>query len=164
MSEVPTRPQAIEKISQLIKDIRIAMLSTVTPEGTIHSRPMATQEAEFNGELLFLTRHESSKTDEIAHQSQVTLTYVKDHRFVCLSGRAALSKDRAVIHELWNPLYKAWFPEGEADPQITVIRVSVDHAEYWEAPANAVVRGYQLLKAAATNGGSRVGDHQEVTM
>jgi hypothetical protein len=53
MSEVLTRSQAIEKISELIKDIRIAMLSTVTPEGSITSRPMATQDAEFKGELLF---------------------------------------------------------------------------------------------------------------
>jgi general stress protein 26 len=166
MSEVLTRSQAIEKISELIKDIRIAMLSTVTPEGSITSRPMATQDAEFKGELLFLTRQESSKTDDIALQSQATLNYVdsKNYRFVCLSGRAALSKDRATIHELWNPLYKAWFPEGEGDPQITVIRVTVDHAEYWEAPANAAVRGYQLLKAAVTKGGSQVGEHQEVTL
>jgi len=132
----------------------------------IHSRPMATQQAEFRGELLFLTRQESSKTDEIAHQARVTLTYVdsKDHRFISLSGRAALSKDRATIHELWNPLYKAWFPEGENDPEITVIRVYVDHAEYWEAPANAIVRGYQLLKAAATKGDAPVGRHQEVAI
>jgi general stress protein 26 len=166
MSENLTRPQAILKISELIKDIRIAMLSTVTPQGTIHSRPMATQENDFQGDLLFLTRQESSKTDEIAHKSQVTVNYVdtKHQRFVCLSGLASLSRDQATIHELWNPLYKAWFPEGEHDPQITVIRVSVDHAEYWEAPANAVIRGYQLLKAAATKGSSKVGEHQAVSL
>jgi general stress protein 26 len=166
MSEDLTRPQAIQKISELTKDIRIAMLSTVTPEGTIHSRPMATQESDFQGELLFLTRQDASKTEEITHQSHVAVNYAdpKHQRFVCLSGVASLSKDRATIHELWNPLYKAWFPEGEHDPQITVIRVSVDHAEYWEAPTNAVVRGYQLLKAAATKGGSKVGEHQAVSL
>jgi general stress protein 26 len=166
MSESLSRPQAIKKIAEMIKDVRIAMLSTVTPQGTIHSRPMATQESEFEGELLFLTRQESSKIDEIAHGSQVTLNYVdsKDHRFVTLTGHATLSKDRATIHRLWNPLYKAWFPNGEDDPEITVIRVNVDQAEYWEAPANSVVRGYQLLKAAVTKGESRVGEHQAVTL
>jgi general stress protein 26 len=49
-------------------------------------------------------------------------------------------KERDTIHELWNPLCKAWFPQGEDDPEITVIRIDVDNAEYWEAPANAVVR------------------------
>jgi general stress protein 26 len=166
MTEAVSRPQAITKIAEMIKDIRIAMLSTVTPEGTIHSRPMATQEAEFQGELLFLTRQESNKADEIAHDSRVTLNYVdsKNYRFVTLSGHAALSKDRVTIHELWNPLYKAWFPNGENDPQITVIRVNVDQAEYWEAPANAVIRGYELLKAAVTKGGSPVGEHQAVAL
>jgi general stress protein 26 len=166
MTEAFSRPQAITKIAEMIKDIRIAMLSTATPEGTIHSRPMATQDAEFQGELLFLTRQESSKTDEIAHNSRVTLNYVdsKNYRFVTLSGHAALSKDRATIHALWNPLYKAWFPNGENDPEITVIRVDVDQAEYWEAPANAVMRGYQLLKAAVTSGNSRVGEHEAVAL
>jgi general stress protein 26 len=166
MSQAPTNPQAILKIAEMIKDIRIAMLSTVTPDGDIHSRPMATQEAEFAGELLFLTRQESGKTDEIAHQSRVTLNYVdgKKYRFLSLSGRASLEKDRETIHKLWNPLYKAWFPQGEDDPQITVIRVDVDEAEYWDAPANGLVRGYQMLKAAVTGGSAPVGEHQKVAV
>lgn len=166
MSEAASRPEAIRKISEMIKDVRIAMLSTVTSEGGIHSRPMATQESEFTGELLFLTREDSGKTGEIDQQPHVNVTYVdsKNHRFVTLAGRATLSQDRATIQELWNPMYKAWFPQGENDPEITVIRVDVDHAEYWEAPANAIVRNYQLLKAAVTHGASRVGEHQEVTL
>lgn len=166
MSEVVSRPHAAEKISELIKDIRIAMLATVSADGRIHSRPMATQQADFAGELLFLTRQQSSKTDEISHQARVTVTYVdnKNFRFITLQGVAELSKDRSTIHQLWNPLYKAWFPEGEDDPEITVIRIEVDHAEYWEAPANAVVRGFQLLRAAVTKGGAPVGEHQEVSL
>ena len=166
MSEELSRTEAIERIAKMIKDIRIAMLATVTPSGEIHSRPMATQEAAFEGELLFLTRQDSGKIDEIVHQSHVSLTYVDSgkHRFISLAGIAELSKDRATIHDLWNPLYKAWFPEGEDDPEITVIRVKVEHAEYWEAPSNAVVRGFQLLKAAVTKGESQVGEHQAVTL
>lgn len=165
MSE-PSRSQAIKKIAEIIKDVRIAMLSTVIPDGGIHSRPMATQEADFTGELLFLTRQQSSKTDEIVHESRVTVNYVdsKNYRFVTLQGTAQLSKDRATIRELWSPLYKAWFPEGENDPEISVIRIEVDHAEYWDAPANAVLRGFQLLKAAATKGSTPVGEHQEVSL
>jgi general stress protein 26 len=166
MTEALSRPQAIEKLAELIKDIRIAMLSTVAADGSIHSRPMATQDAEFTGELLFLTRQDSSKTDEITQHARVTLNYVdaKSYRFITLSGRASLSKDRETIHKLWSPLYKAWFPEGEGDPEITVIRVEVDHAEYWEAPSNAVVRGFQLLKAAVSKGSSSVGEHEQVSL
>jgi general stress protein 26 len=165
MSEEIERSEALTKISELIKDVRIAMLATITPQGTIHSRPMATQKGDFAGSLMFLTRQHSAKTDEIVHDSQVTLTYADGKSlFVTLAGRATLSKDKATIHELWNPLYKAWFPDGEEDPEITVIRVDVDQAEYWEAPSNSVVRGYQLLKAAATKGGSKVGQHEVVTL
>ena len=164
MSEDLNRTEALQKIAGMIKDIRIAMLSTITPEGSIHSRPMATQETEFNGEVWFLSRQDSGKTDEIQHDSRVTLNYVdsKSYRFVSLAGRAEISKDRAKIHELWNPLYKAWFPRGEDDPQIMIIRVDVDFAEYWDAPGNALVRGMQMLKAAVTHGAAPVGEHQKV--
>ncbi len=166
MTKAINQAESMAKISEMIKDVRIAMLSTVMFDGTIHSRPMATQDAEFAGELLFLTREESSKTSEIDQRPHVNVSYVdsKNHRFVTLAGRASLSQDRKTIHELWNPMYKAWFPQGEDDPAITVIRVDVDHAEYWEAPSNAIVRNYQLLRAAVTKGGSPVGEHQEVTL
>ena len=100
MTENLDRQQAIAKIAEMIKDIRIAMLATVTPDGAIHSRPMATQESEFAGELLFLTRQDSSKTDEISHEARVTVIYVdsKEHRFITLAGRAVAEQgpgDRA---------------------------------------------------------------------
>ena len=29
---------------------------------------------------------------------------------------------------------KAWFPKGEDDPEIALIRVTAEKAEYWDAP------------------------------
>ena len=166
MGEDLNRTEAIQKIAGMMKDIKIAMLSTITPEGSIHSRPMATQETEFAGEVWFLSRQDSGKTDEIQHNSRVTLNYVdsKSYCFVSLAGRAEISKDRSKIHELWNPLYKAWFPQGEEDPQITIIRVDVDQAEYWDSPGNGLIRGIQILKAAVTHGAAPVGEHQKIAV
>ena len=51
-----TKQEKIEKVRDLIKGIKIAMLTTVNPtDGSLHSRPMATQEAEFDGDLWFFT-------------------------------------------------------------------------------------------------------------
>ena len=41
----------IETIGDLIKDIRVAMLTTVEADGALRSRPMATQSTPFDGEL-----------------------------------------------------------------------------------------------------------------
>ncbi|WP_158748305.1 pyridoxamine 5'-phosphate oxidase family protein [Acidobacterium sp. S8] len=156
---------AYKKIDELVKDIRIAMLTTLGPDGVLHSRPMATQEKTFEGTLWFLTREDSGKVFDIAQDSQVALTYVDGkHAFVSLNGRASVTRDRKKIEELWNPMYKAWFPEGKDDPEISVLRVDVDTAEYWEAPSNAILRNFQILKAAVTHGSSPVGEHDKVAL
>jgi len=167
MSNAPhSRDESLTHIQDLIKDIRIAMLTTAGEDGRIYSRPMATQETRFQGELWFLTRQDSGKVDEIRHNAHVNVAYTdaKNASFVSLSGRAEVSKDKAKIHELWNPMYKAWFPKGEDDPEITVLRVVVEQAEYWEAPANAILRNFQILRAAVTGGETKVGEHDRVTL
>ena len=42
------------KLAELLKKFRIAVLTTVDSDGTLISRPMAVQEAEFDGDLWFL--------------------------------------------------------------------------------------------------------------
>ena len=162
---VQSREEGIEKIASLIKDIRIAMLTSVGEDGALHSRPMATQEKPFTGELLFLTREHSGKVNEIRHDAEVNLTYVDaKHTFLTMSGRASIENDRALIDELWNPMYKAWFSEGKEDPEIRILRVSVERAEYWDAPSNALVRHAKILARAVSGGKTPVGEHATVTL
>ncbi len=162
----PAHPEAAHQVWNLIKDIHIAMLTTADESGTLYSRPMATQQTDFSGELFFLTRQHSGKVEEIRQNSHVSLTYTdpKNSNFISLAGRADVSKDRAKIHELWNPMFKAWFPDGEDDPEIAVLKVTVEEAEYWEAPSNALVRNYRLIKRALTHGESKVGEHGKLSL
>ena len=44
--EIQSREEAVKRIGELIKDIRIAMLTTVASDGSLHSRPMATQKTQ----------------------------------------------------------------------------------------------------------------------
>ncbi len=166
MANEMTTSEAITKIWNLIRDVKIAMLTTVGSQGELRSRPMATQENEFDGNLWFLTCQQSGKVDEIQHGSQVGLTYVNNdaHAFISLSGRAQVTKDRERIHELWKPQHSIWFPKGKDDPEITVIKVIVEEAEYWESPGNALVRSFHLLQAAVTKDKSKLGEHERIAL
>ena len=159
-----TGPEGLKKIGDLISEIRFAMLTTVAQDGTFDSRPMATQKKEFDGTLCFLTAHDSRTVEEIAADAHVGLMYADPDKqsYVTVKGRANVSRDKAKIHELWNPMYKAWFPGGEDDPQIRVLRVDVDQAEYWEASDSKIVRSLKYLAAAATKGAVDVGTHGTV--
>lgn len=155
-----------DKIAALIKGIHIAMMMTVAPDGTIHSRPMAVQQKPFDGTLWFLTRSTSEKVNEIRQDQHVTLSFAEpsDSKYLVLRGKASVSQDRSKIKELWNPMYKAWFPKGEDDPEIAVLRVQVSDADFWEASSSKIVMMARYAAAAMTGGRVSVGEAGHVTV
>jgi general stress protein 26 len=159
-------PEGLKKIADLIQGIRIAMFNTMAPDGRISSRPMAVQDVPFYGSLWFLANIQSEKIDEIEGDRHVTLTFAEpnDSKYITLKGRASYSQDKQKIHELWNTWYTAWFPEGENDPDIAVLRVDVTEADYWEATSSKLVLGMKYIAAAASGGSVPVGESGHVTV
>ena len=158
--------EACEKIGTLVKGIHICMMNTAAKDGTIDSRPMAVQDVPFDGSFWFLTRESSEKVDEIEADRHVTLTFAEpsDHKYVTLKGRASVSVDHAKVHELWNPMYKAWFPKGPEDPEIAVLHVKVTDGDYWEASGSKLVFFAKYAIAAATGGSVSVGESGHITV
>src|SRR5919112_3962266 len=115
------------KLWSLIKDIKFAMLVTECDDGTLRSRPMATQQNDFDGNLWFFTSVDSAKVAEISHHQKVNLSYAEpgDQKYVSVSGTCEVTRDRAKMQELWNPVFKAWFPNGLDEPNIGLLKVSV---------------------------------------
>jgi general stress protein 26 len=152
------------KIAELAKGIHICMMTTVNAHGALSSRPMAVQGKPFDGTMWFLTRSTSEKVDEIEQDQHVLLTFAEpsDSKYLSLKGRASVSNDRAKIKELWTPMYKAWFPSGEDDPQITVLKVEVSEGDYWEASSSKLVMMTKYLAAAVTGGKVAVGESGHV--
>lgn len=151
----------LENLWDKIKDVRVAMLTTVEEDGSLRSRPMYTQQAEFGGELWFFTADDSGKVEEIASEHQVNLSYAdpKDSRYVSVSGVAELVKDRAKIDELWSPMLKAWFKGGQDDPNIVLLRVQVTEAEYWDDTSSKMTRLVGMVKSALGSESYKSDDH-----
>lgn len=152
-------------IAELVKSIRIAMMTTQAADGSMDSRPMAVQDKPFDGTLWFLTRRSSDKVGELERDQHITLSFSEpsDSKYITLKGRGTASQDRAKIHELWNPMYKAWFPQGEDDPEITVLRVEVAEGFFWEASSSKILMYAKYLAAAVTGGAVPVGTAGHVT-
>ena len=160
-----TRQESIEKLNGLIKDVKIAMLTTMDG-GVLRSRPMQTQEAEFNGDLWFFTGTDTHKTEEIEKDNRVNVAYASpsDNTYVSVSGRCEISKDRAKIEELWNPILKAWFPEGLDDPNLCLLKVSVEQAEYWDATSSTIIQIAGFVKAFVTGQQADGGENKKITL
>jgi general stress protein 26 len=133
---------------ELIKDIKFAMLTTRDFGGALRSRPMVTQQADFDGSLWFFNRVESPKSEEIEQDSDVCISYV-DHdfsHFVSVTGLASLVRDQNKINELWRPSLEEWFPKGKDDPSVTLIKVRVVSGECWRGPSNRAMGFFGRLK------------------
>lgn len=141
-STSPDRHENRDTLWQLIKDIDITMLTTLAEDGSLRSRPMATQQIDAeHAELWFFVSIDSHTVVEIYHDREVCLAYAspENHRYASVSGRAFVVRDLAKANEIWTPAAKTWFPQGVNDPHIALLRVEVDSAQYWDSPANKVV-------------------------
>ena len=157
----------IQKLGKIIKNVRIAMLTTAMPDGSLRSRPMQTQKAEFDGrELWFFTPLDSAKVEEVAAEHHVNVSYADPdkQRYASVSGMATLVRDRAKAKELWSAPMKAWFPKGVDDPNLALLRVRVQYAEYWQAPPSKVVQAVGLAKALTTGTRYEAGENKRVSL
>lgn len=156
----------IAKLRELIKGQKVAMLTTVLAEGRLHSRPMFTQQVDFDGDLWFFTRAHSPKVEEVEKAHQVSVTYAdsSSDRYVAVTGTAELVLDKSKAKELWSPLLKAWFPQGLEDPEVALLKVSVERAEYWDVRSSKMVQLVGFVKATLTGEPFKPGDHGQLEL
>lgn len=131
----------LEKLNELIKGIRIAMLTTHDQEGFLRSRPMVTQQAPFDGTVWFFTHASGETSAEIRNNQQVNVSYADHDKsiYVSLSGEGEIVRDTHKARTLWNTFVQAWFPNGPEDPDLALLKVTVQQAEYWDSPSNKMV-------------------------
>jgi general stress protein 26 len=160
------RSEAIRKLGELIEDIDFAMLTTAEADGTLRSRPMSTQQVEFDGDLWFFTRASAPKVDEVRRDERVNVSYAKPEaqRYVSISGTAQIVRDRKKIEELWNPVLKAWFPKGLEDPDLALLKVNVEQAEYWDSPSSTMAHIFGFVKALATGQSYQPGENKKINL
>jgi general stress protein 26 len=159
MTERPHAPDedlsglaAVEKIKDLVSDGDSCFFCTLSTSSDLHARPMTVIEIDDAGVLWFFTEADSLKNIELDRDPRVTLFFKAGDNggHLKLDGEATEVIDPATIHRLWRPTLRAWFPEGEADPHISLLRVDPVGGEYWDNRHGAAVAGIKMLFSALT--------------
>ena len=125
----------VARLNELISGIGYAMLTTIRPDGSLHSCPMASGGVESPGVIWFLSHSNTEKVEAVRTIQRVNLSYA-DHaaqRYISVSGFCELVRDRGKAKELWDDSYKSWCPAGVDDPNLILLKVDVLQAEYWSA-------------------------------
>lgn len=149
-----------KKLVDLLEDTPIGMLTTFGPEGP-RSVPMARQEVEPSAELWFITVKDAAHSRAIAAEPRVSLTFSARDSWVAVYGRATLVDDRDRLAELWNTFAEAWLPGGPDDPQAVLLRIDIEHGEYWDSPGGKVASLLSFAKTKLT-GDTYDGEHGSV--
>ncbi len=150
MSDDTTQQDRQDKVRQLVRSTKLAMLTSVDPDGRLVSKPMATQDVDFDGTVWFISERDSHKARNIERDPRVNVAYSSNDSWVSLSGTAEVVDDHAKLQELWNSFTGAWLEGGPENPNNVLIKVTGDTAEYWDSPGSRVTQVANLVKAKVT--------------
>ncbi|HEX8268967.1 MAG TPA: pyridoxamine 5'-phosphate oxidase family protein [Flavobacterium sp.] len=154
-----TSSEAAAKIKEMAEDIRVCMFCTELTVLPIATRPMSVQEVDDQGNLWFISSGQSNKNFEILQDDRVQLIFSKtsDNHFLSIFGTATIYRDKSKIEEVWTPIAKAWFEQGQDDPNVTVIKVHPTDAYYWDTKEGKIVSVLKIAAAAITGGNTEDG-------
>jgi general stress protein 26 len=143
----------LNDISEKMRDMDFAMLSTKTKGGAIASRPMSNnREVEYDGDNFFFTLEDTGTIDDIRGDPNVGLSFQGKSGalgmkpfFITIEGRAELIRDKDELAEHWTSDLDEWFKDGIETPGIVLIKVRANRLHYWD--------GYHQGEIALENAG-----------
>jgi general stress protein 26 len=160
-----SRDEGLRRLWPMIRDIRVAMLSTWNGDH-LRSRPMQAHLDEDGGQLYFFTRLDSGKTREARRYDEVNVAFADNagQSWVSISGRAHIELDTDTIRRFWTPFAAAWFPEGLDDPELALLRIEPEVAEYWDMTASSMRYLWEISKANITGEQPAIGETGRIEM
>lgn len=153
----------VDKLNDLIKGVKVAMLTTTTADHYLHSVPLLTQDIDFEGVLWFLISKKSAQFSEIKHDPHVNLSYSAANRYISVSGTAEFVNIPGRVEQIWHPAYQNWFPQGVRDSQIQLLKVNVERAEYWEGHSVPVSKILEFVNVS-TGAHIKIEKHGEINL
>jgi len=146
-----TADTSLEAFRDLLRDFKIAMVTTIADDGTLHARPIATAQFGVDGDVYFFTRASGALASDVRARPQIDLSYVAADgtRYASIAGSAAIVDDRETAKAIWGPWCAEWFPGGPDDPELLLVRVRVVTVEYWSSPLDPVARVVEFRQKGA---------------
>ena len=161
----------LDDLYKLIDGIKTAMFTTRRQDGHLVSRAMQTQKRTAGTDLWFVTNWFESKLDEIALDPHVNVSYYKDRtrEWVSVSGTAIITRDKDLIHGLYEPDWKAWFGDeggdkdgGPDDPRLTLLLVEAHTVTYSKKDRPMPMVLFDIAKAMVTGSPPKVADQRTI--
>jgi len=127
---------SLHEISEKMRDMDFATLSTRTEGGAISGRPMSNnRQVEFDGDSFFFTCEDTRTVEDIrrdpSYQGSSGALGMKPF-FITSEGRAEIIHDKAQFAEHWTKDLDDWFKDGVDTPGLVLIKVVTERLHYWD--------------------------------
>ncbi|WAC02410.1 pyridoxamine 5'-phosphate oxidase family protein [Lacinutrix neustonica] len=157
--------EAKEKIKALAEAIDFTMMATNLGHKPFSAIPMSTKKVDQNGTIWFLSGKDSQHNKDILKDHNIQLMYSKPSTmsFMILYGEAKITKDHAILKELYGKSDDLWF-EGIEDPNLTAIQFEPKEAHYWEPKHNKLVTLFKMGVGALTGKQAEIGEEGQLTI
>ncbi|WP_298915149.1 pyridoxamine 5'-phosphate oxidase family protein [uncultured Algimonas sp.] len=164
-----TEPQ--RQFLEQIKNARCVMLGS--PDASQQLQPMSPQvdsamiEDAENGQDAVVYFY-SDNTSELGRTvlerpgDHVRLVFMDKDYQVSATGALDVERSPDLVERFWNPIAASWYPSGQDDPKMLMLKFTLDQAQVWASDANFVTFLYETAKANLTDTLPDVGARAEI--
>jgi general stress protein 26 len=165
-NEVPLEKK-LDDLYKLIDGIEVALFTTRRADGHLVTRPMQVQRRTAGTDLWFMTNIESHKLEELASDPHVNCGFYRDRtrEWVSVSGTATITQDRRIVHELYQPDWRAWLGDeggardgGPDDPRIGLVLIEAHTVVYSKQDRPVPMVLFEVAKGIVTGSTPKVSD------
>lgn len=153
----------LQKISDLIQGMHVAMLTSIDADDRLVSRPMSVLKMDGQG-VFWLFADTNSTTVNQLDRVNLSFTDGEVSTYVSIAGHGEVSNERSLVHELWSPLMRPWFPDGEESPNLALLKIKPQTVEYWDSGHGKMVRMFALAASAIAHKPLGMGDHGTIDL
>ncbi len=132
--------KTLADLSEKMRDIDFAMLSTHSGGGTIGARPMSNnRQVDYDGDSWYFTTDDTRTVADITADAKVGLSFLGKSGllgtrpfFVAVEGVAELIRDKAQFEAHWTSDLDRWFADGVDTPGLVLVKVHAARVHYWD--------------------------------
>lgn len=142
--------QAVLQLQAIVDHQHVCMMITQPEQDPPHSRPMAVAQVDDDGSFWFITLVHSDKCVDVSANARVHLHFAdpKAQEYLSIYGRGEVINDPRRVKELWNPIARAWVPDGPDNPDLRLLKVTPGDGYYWDTKDGTVAAAVKIVVAA----------------
>lgn len=131
MPEYSTPPLSAGLIATC-REAGVCMLSTLSEDGELVSRPMKVNAVDDDGTFWFFASASSDKIGAFEHDQRANVAFVSGEQWVSVAGDIDLVDDTEAKERHWALKSRSFIADDPHDPELVLLRMRTHTARTWQ--------------------------------